>query len=493
LLEGVGEIRIDSGAVPGPLCVVGDKAFPVVLGKSGSSFQPVVAAGQWGAGRVIAFGHTAAFWTEEALSHAETRRFLANCLFWAGRNATPLNVAVYRMPNLASFLRNDEELRRHQIRIMDWSQLNPAFFPQTHVLIVNSHDLSPAAGSLVNDFVRGGGGLLVGGLGWGWLQLNPGKSLQRDFPGNLLLSEMGILWADGYLERTTREGFVTSPLPGREHHALEAARLLASGQREREDLPDSVIEQASQTVALAVTVIPSNHPIRRLVSTTKTPSPYIVVPTPKSPIRKSDTMARAMLQLQVRQALEAETAVPTHPAAATFPGQVPPNANTIRKRVTIDTTLPGWQSTGLYAIAGRPITVEFDSAEAVGQVFIQIGCHTDGLWHLDEWKRVPEVVKRITVQTQRVTVASPFGGLIYLGTSRPRSSPGQMACQIDGAVEAPFYVHGVTTTGEWQRIRLQPAPWAELASDRIILTLPSEYVRQLEKARRGDGLLDGRH
>jgi hypothetical protein len=179
LLEGVGEIRIDSGAVPGPLCVVGDKAFPVVLGKSGSSFQPVVAAGQWGAGRVIAFGHTAAFWTEKALSHAETRRFLANCLFWAGRNATPLNVAVYRMPNLASFLRNDEELRRHQIRIMDWSQLNPAFFPQTHVLIVNSHDLSPAAGSLVSDFVRGGGGLLVGGLGWGWLQLNPGKSLQR--------------------------------------------------------------------------------------------------------------------------------------------------------------------------------------------------------------------------------------------------------------------------------------------------------------------------
>ena len=481
LLEGVGEIRIDSGAVPGPLCVVGDKAFPVVLGKSGSSFQPVVAAGQWGAGRVIAFGHTAAFWTEKVLSHPETRRFLANCLSWAGRNATPLNVAVYRMPNLANFMRNDEELRRHQIRIMDWGQLNPAFFPQTHVLIVNSHDLSPAAGSLVNDFVRGGGGLLVGGLGWGWLQLNPGKSLQNDFPGNLLLSEMGILWADGYLERTTREGFVTSPLPGREHHALEAARLLASGQREREDLPDSVIEQASQTVALAVTVIPSNHPIRRLVSTTKTPSPYIVVPTPKSPIRKSDTMARAMLQLQVRQALEAETAVPTHPAAATFPGQVPPNANTIRKRIRIDTTLPGWQSTGLYAIAGRPITVEFDSAEAIGQVFIQIGCHTDGLWHLDEWKRVPEVVKRITVQTQRVTVASPFGGLIYLGTSRPRSSPGQMACQIDGAVEAPFYVHGVTTTGEWQRIRLQPAPWAELASDRIILTLPSEYVRQLKR------------
>lgn len=480
LLDGVTEVRINPGAVAGPLCVTGEQAFPVILGKTGRVLQPVVAAGRWGLGRVVAFGHTNAFFTDKTLAAPDTRRFMLNCLQWGGGGHVPLNVAVYRMPALAEWLRNDPDARRLQIRVMNWTQLNPSFLPETHVLVLNSHDLSPDTIGLVSDFVRKGGGLLAGGLGWGWSQLNPGKSLRDDFPGNLLLGDMGLFWADGYIERSTQEGFTTSNVPQIQHHAFEAARLLMSGKNREENISETVIEQASQTVALAITVVPRDHPIRRLISTEKRDPATVIIPTPKTPLRESDKTARAMLQLQVRERLEANDMVKPHPAAAVFPGQVLPHARSIRKRITIDPTLPGWQSTGLYAVAGRPITVAFESPEVAGQVFIQIGCHTDQLWHLAEWKRVPEVVKRVTVHGPRMTISSPFGGLIYLGMSRPRPTSGPITCQIDGAVEAPVYVHKQTSLKDWQRIRLRPTPWAELISERIILTLPSEFVRELE-------------
>ena len=481
LLDGVDEVVIDPGAVPGPLCVTGEKAFPVLVGTTGNGYQPVVVAGEWGTERVVAFGHTGAFWTEKALSAPGTRRFLLNAIQWASSGAVPCNVAIYRMSNLADWLRNDDESRRRGIRVMDWKQLNPAFLSQTHVLILNSHDLTPATLPVVSNYVRMGGGLLVGGLGWGWLQLNPGKSLRDDFPGNLLLADCGIFWADGYLQRTTRMGFASSPLPGAEFHALEAAKLLGWGKTPNNDVPDEVIEQAAQTVTLALSVVPQNHSLRQAISRGKDPYSVAVIPTPQSPLRQSDKAARAMLQLQVRQSLDAEAnMVKAHPAAVVFPGQPPTSARTVRKSITIDPTHTGWQSTGLYAVAGRPITVTFDSPDVANQVFVQIGCHTDQLWHLPEWRRVPEVVKRVTVQGPRVTLASPFGGLIYLGMVRARSQMGTIRCQIEGAVEAPMYVHGQTNARDWQRIRLAPAPWAELVSDRIILTLPSEYVRSLE-------------
>jgi len=56
LLDGVG--RIAAPGAPGPLCVFGDKAMPVVTGKSGENLrEAVVAATRLGAGRAVAFGH----------------------------------------------------------------------------------------------------------------------------------------------------------------------------------------------------------------------------------------------------------------------------------------------------------------------------------------------------------------------------------------------------------------------------------------------------
>lgn len=40
---------------------------------------------------------------------------------------------------------------------------------------------------------------------------------------------------------------------------------------------------------------------------------------------------------------------------------------------------------------------------------------------------------------------------------------------------------GVTTNDEWSLLRTTPSPWAELEFDSIILTIPSEAIRNLQQ------------
>ena len=76
LLDGVTEIA--APGVPGPLCVYGSEAFPVIVGRvsdygswafpvSSIVRAPVVAAGRWQAGRIVALGHDGYF------DHADAR------------------------------------------------------------------------------------------------------------------------------------------------------------------------------------------------------------------------------------------------------------------------------------------------------------------------------------------------------------------------------------------------------------------------------------
>lgn len=39
----------------------------------------------------------------------------------------------------------------------------------------------------------------------------------------------------------------------------------------------------------------------------------------------------------------------------------------------------------------------------------------------------------------------------------------------------------MTTAADWSQLRAAPAPWAEMEFDNIILTVPSDSVRSLER------------
>jgi hypothetical protein len=97
---------------------------------------------------------------------------------------------------------------------------------------------------------------------------------------------------------------------------------------------------------------------------------------------------------------------------------------------------------------------------------------------LDEWKRAPEIDFSAPLKEGENDFASAFGGLIYIEV--PRAAKDAASVSISGAIESAHYVHGQTQLTEWRVMRHSAAPWAELESGKIILTVPSAHIREID-------------
>ena len=170
-----------------------------------------------------------------------------------------------------------------------------------------------------------------------------------------------------------------------------------------------------------------------------------------------------------------------HPSAADFPGPVPADAPRLERSFTIDTDVPRWHSTGLYAAPGELVTVTLPAeAATIGGFQVRVGAHTDGIWHRSEWKRVPEISRRFHVSAATTLVANAFGGLIYVEVPED-AGLGKIEIEIEGAVEAPLFVLGETDPAAWRNeIRHAPGPWAEIAGRNMIVTTDAREVRDLD-------------
>jgi hypothetical protein len=207
-----------------------------------------------------------------------------------------------------------------------------------------------------------------------------------------------------------------------------------------------------------------------------------------------DKLIRQYMDLPVDQ-------VTAHPAAADFPGAVPDDAKRIVRSFDFAWNLPRWQSTGLYAPPGAKITVEVSPQDATRELAIVIGAHTDHINSHAKWPRFPVISRRFPITAARTVAANAFGGLIYIDVPRdkdlggyhfatyggygwldehPEKVSGTIHVTIEGAVEAPLYQLGRTTPQDWKRMQELPAPWGELACDRIILTVPTSQLKKLE-------------
>lgn len=480
LLQGVEEIA--APGVPGPLCVYGDQAFPVVAAKSGrNTYEPVVAAARFGEGRVVAFGHPG-YLDPGTLATGDTGRLMANAARWvagdAAKQETGPRVAVHRRQGLLTFL-EEQGLRAEPLDGAGWT----GKLSQFDVLCLDPVS-SPAATHLaaITLFVRQGGGLIAAQLGWGWLQLNPGKSLRTDHAGNRLLARAGIVWADGTLSRTGQVGYTTARESLAMTHAgrdLDAMLAHAAGDQQ---LDSDALAQAAWVVTHAARSLPPDDQalLPRLRDLQKQHAAE-AVPAPDAPLKTDAPLARLALTLQLEEmkSLPPEQ-VQAHPAAGKFPGSVPDEAERVTRTVEVDTGVPGRHSTGLYAAPGELIEVRVPEAAAGQGLAVRIGAHTDRLWHLDAWRRCPEITRRQPLADPLTKAANAFGGPVYIEVPGD-CKLGRIAAEIKGAVEAPYYVLGQTELDDWRtEVRHRPAPWAELEGKRVILTLPSEVVRELD-------------
>ncbi|MCX7049215.1 MAG: M60 family metallopeptidase [Candidatus Sumerlaeota bacterium] len=499
LLEGVQEIA--APGVPGPLSIFGDQAFPVIAGKMGKgAYAPVVAAVRANNYRVVAFGHNGYF-GKDALSQADTGRLMENVIRWGTRDGRPApRIAAIGLKDFVTWLKG-RGFSAEEIGGANWTLRLKEF----DVVCCAPSDLRDNEIESLRQFMTGGGGLVCANLGWGWLQTHSGKRI-TDMPGNRMLEATGILWSDGTLERTSEKGYQARGASLELTQASRALEAIADSSDGKSRRNPSELAQASASITRAIrTLSPDEKILRPKLAELKTRYKDGIVPTDKNPVTAKDPLKRLILTMQMEEVKDLPPErVTAHPAGDSFPGAIPAGAERIAAApIEVDTSVPAWHSTGLYAAPGQIITVEAPAGlDAKTGIKVRIGAHNDHLWELDKWTRCPEICRIFPIAgagayaradsganaergagagvAAMTKAANAFGGPIYIEVPN-NCKLGKVTLTIRNGVAAPYFVRDKTSREEWiAKIRNRPAPWAELEGHNLILTVPSEVVRTLD-------------
>lgn len=240
----------------------------------------------------------------------------------------------------------------------------------------------------------------------------------------------------------------------------------------------------------------SSQGVKMLMATLMIDPAKPILPTIYHPLYKSQWKPYLACEVQAgyiaKQIRKGDPIKYIDSSAAYFPGLVPDSAQRIDTSEEVEVHTGGYglsepdmpffrlQSTGLYVPAGQPVFVFFPAFSTTLPLKIQVGAHDDDLTQQDYLVRqMYALTKTFDVCGGEVTVYSPYGGLLYIGvpdTAHITALP----IHVQNVVRAPYYRVGKTSLTEWMALRNAPGPTAELISDKLILTVPSQRIRHLE-------------
>lgn len=464
LTQGVGELAT-LGGVPGVMVASGSPSFVVI---TGAGTEPVFVATHIGKGRALAGGH-GAFFGSRQLENESNRKLLNNAFTWLGK--APLNQLT--IGTLGGDIPEDY-FKKAGIRQLSLSRTNlPETLKQVRIVSMQQNGLDGdlEGQKLIVQFIRDGGGLLINGPAWGWQQLNPGKSLTRDHAGNRMLADYGVGFS-GYV--------ADGPFSpnGADNPALTTYGALEALQK-RASLSD--VRTGVGALDRAVRIMPDNDKslrtqINALAAKEASGAPP---PTLQRPINWDLPFTRIKIGLDISQYDNlGPGAVRKDPTADAFPGTIPPGAKRLQRRVDIDLSKSGWQSTGAYCPPGEVVKVQIpEDAMALG-LNVRVGPQTDTLWGSETWNRHPQISQESPLRRTETEIASPFGGLIYIVV--PGGRTGITRVSFDNVVAAPQFILGKTTKTDWSMSNASPAPWADLEGKYIALSLPHAAVANLK-------------
>lgn len=441
---------------PGNVVVWSESGFVIGADKSGIA----VAAAVDGPARILALGHNGYFSTWNQL---QAKEFFSKGVRWTARSEDP---TVFVVGNLA--IGKDLALAGFSVQTQSaWKAVPGA------VTIVDAHDITAQDIPKIRQYLADGGGLVTAATGWGWQMLNPAKRL-TEFNGNLVLRPYGIGFGGNFCEPEAGNKFTFLPTD------ITAAN---SGYAWRKLMQKQQVSPSEGNAALALlSALPSTDPyLKPKIAALGDPKGIQI--TEASPLTSKMARERTLVAVHHQQIVSGDI-TGASPFAASFPGSVDRTIDRISKTVVLDETNQRWQSTGLYAAPGEVITIQTSSKLADGKsLAIQIGCHTDALWGLNKWTRFPEVSQNTPVNAPNMKISSSFGGLIYVDVKKPLGASGQTV-RITGGVEALHYVLGKTSYTDWEQQRVRAkAPWAEIETRRMVITVPVESARNVADPR----------
>ena len=171
--------------------------------------------------------------------------------------------------------------------------------------------------------------------------------------------------------------------------------------------------------------------------------------------------------------------------AARFPGLVSKSEPRIDTSVTINMnykyvppadlrivqTPQPWFSTGLYAPAGEPITI--DVPAGFDGLTVQIGGWTDNLTGLPVLKRDAIIYNQLQLSAGKNYIRNLYGGSIYIRKNINITGQSSVTLGFKGAVRSPDFILGETTDAAWvTMMNNSTVPWFQLRGKKIILELP---------------------
>lgn len=468
LTRGVTSI-VAPGALPGVLSATGD-AFVIATGTQSKGRVPIVAATKVGLGRALALSHEG-FFSSLALENPSNARLLGNALTWLGRKRTDtVRVGLLGYDSMKTAL-NAAGVTAVSFRLDNLGMMDDSF--DVICTTAGALDNNPSAQVQIMRFVRKGHGLLIASPAWGWQQLNPRKDLLADHPGNRMLFPFGITFtadtANGdYLPQAS-----DSPL----FNTDGAFQALKTGSLSVADRTTAVY-----TLERALSFLqPSGPGLPAEIVKQAALEPGGGIPTPESPVGVDKPFSRLkvwMDYLQMKTLTLRE--VKAYPSSSSFPGAVSDDAKRISKTITVDTTVPEWHSTGVYAAPGDVIGVQVPENVVDLGLRVHIGPQTDTLWELDSWPRFPAITTERPIKNDQMQLSSAFGGAIYIQVPTGLKL-GKIPVTISNGVSAAYYVRGVTTTAQWTKmLATADAPWAELQGNLVTLSVPLSSAKKIQ-------------
>jgi hypothetical protein len=491
LLRGVGKVPLP--ASPDFLATtigISEQPEIILLGRAAPD-QPyelaALASSRLGKGKLLVFG-TAGYFRKPLVQQPEVQKLLANALAWgssAGRTHRP-RVQVWGGDDaLTAFL--TQKARAELVGTPT------ALSPRADILLLSREIVDTAQLRRVAQFVRRGGTLLYGSPLPGQQRATPQVAVAMSF--NEVLTQAGLLQIVYPSMMYAHQGFLRA---GAVPNYLGMSNILRDFGTGRAPTGDQFNESGVFAFALDAALAgstPGSPMDRRFRQLAMYQADSLLVPTPAAPIRRGSDGRYAAYLMQLRLRAKRLLAHPNPayvaPAAATFPGAVPAGG-----RVTAALTLPVRvgandllepapvyrrpHGTGLYVPPGERVTISLTGPDSLRHLEAQIGVHSDDLMQLSSFSReAADLTRYFELKHGRTEIYSPYGGLLLLNIP-DTSSLKELRVTVKGAVRAPRFELGKTSLADWtQTIRQYPAPWAELVSDNVSLTVPAARIRAL--------------
>ncbi|XP_030599418.1 TRPM8 channel-associated factor homolog isoform X1 [Archocentrus centrarchus] len=458
LLQGVSEFP--SSYQSSEVLVHSPLAFPI--GTTGDG-QPFLAGAYYGRGRVIVVTH------EGYLGVESMTPFWRNAIHWLDEGRRGVVGVMGKLP----------------LKVLSESglQCEKTNFRKDLSVFVCKTCITEHLEEIQN-FVAEGGGLLIGGHAWNWARTHEGQNPLTEFSGNKILNQMGL----SLLEATVSAGSYRAPVPSQaikdtyhfRHLLHRFAAHVTRGEKLSEREEEYLKKLGSDCKAYLHTKVHSCFYYTQVLTTLTDILMRSGLPRVSDSCPVKTPKDHLLLSLG-----SAVYEVCPNPDAL-LPYLIKDNPlmpDVYNHRFKIDVNTAGseeWLSTGLYLSPGMR-TYMIMPAQIINKDWkIQIGCHSDNLHGKDELKRPPRVTERFPVTSEMMHLCSLWGGLIYL-VAPPNTDVTGLEVTVQKAVTAPYYKSGVTTAAEWSLLRTAPSPWAELEFENIILTVPSDAVRDLER------------